>query len=116
MISGATDLEHDSGYAFSFDVIGLNFVSCYYGTPEFQAYVKPGLDMYMEKFQVPLSSYDPVKDGNLCTSCKEPHHIVPYLPDHNGELYQLMSGKKISIRMGLSPDHAQRIVDQKNKG
>lgn len=116
LISGATDFEHDSGYAFSFDVIGLNFVSCYHGTPEFKAYIKPGLDLYMEKFQIPPASYNPVPDADMCKECEEPHPIVPYLPDHNMELYQLLNGRRIGIRMGLSPDHAKRIVDQKNKG
>lgn len=104
LVAGATDFEHDSGYAFSFPVVGLQFVSCYYGRPQFEAWIKPGLNVYGEDFNVPPEDYDPVADAEVCSDCAEPHPIVPYLSCHNAELYQKVAGCKVIIEMGLDPE------------
>lgn len=105
LVSGATDFEHDSGYAFSFPVVGLQFVSCYSGRPQFEAWLKPGLNFYGEDFNVPPVGYNPIEGADLCDTCSDPHPIVPFTSQHNAELYERVAGCKVIIEMGLNPEY-----------
>lgn len=99
---GHTDMEHDSAFIISFEVIGVEFQNIRYGKTEVSCFVNPNLDGY-DQFSVSEQDYVPDHDADDCTHCKagESHKIVEYLPPDNKELYKLVKGKRLTIRTGM---------------
>jgi len=115
MVEGATDDEHDSGYAFTLPLIGFKFLHAFgYGAVVFEGFVDPNLDGYsISNFRVPSAGYDPITGGEVCTECEEPHPIVPYLPEENVELYKRVAGKRVEVTMGIAPKSLKKVKKRK---
>lgn len=110
----ATDFEHDSAYVLQLPLIGLQLdgLAVYNHHVHFVAWVDPNCP---ENFHVPSPGYDPTKEDGA-TVCKRKecvktekgvtshgHVIVPegfYVPPFNLELFKMVRGKKVEIRMG----------------
>jgi hypothetical protein len=97
-LDSVCDPEHDPCKAFSFSVIGLQFVFSMSATMLFEGVIDP-----TRAFCVPGPDYDPAKThGEPCSHCKgdEAHLLVPdgfYMPPKNPELFRQMAGKTIEI-------------------
>jgi hypothetical protein len=108
---GVTDFEHDSAYVCRLPLIGLTMgdLFVYNHHIHFVAWVDPNDP---EGFHVPGPGYDPRKEDGAyrCKDghCKKDnggkgHMIVPegfYVPPFNADLYKMVRGKKVEIRMG----------------
>lgn len=110
MTSGVTDFEHDSAFVVRLPLIGVQFdgllIHNHYAF--LVGWVDPdGAD----DFHVPGPGYDPTKhkDAHRCKmkECvkEDPksHIIVPegfYVPPFDPELYKLVRGKRVEIRIG----------------
>ena len=101
---GATDFEHDSGYALRLPLIAVTFGSIYNHRLRVSAVIDPQ-DAH-DDFHVPLPGYNPLahEDTALCPDCKErPHLIVPeglYVPPFEDDLFALVAGKEVEIYIG----------------
>ena len=110
----ATDFEHDSAYVLQLPLIGLTLdgLAVYNHIAHFVAWVDPNNP---GDFHVPRPGYDPTKEDGA-TICKRKecvktekgvtshgHVIVPegfYVPPFDLELFKMVRGKKVEIRMG----------------
>lgn len=110
----STDFEHDSAYVLQLPLIGLQLdgLAVYNHHAHFVAWVDPNNP---GDFHVPSPGYDPRKEEGA-HRCKHPqclkddkgkkieaHIVVPegfYVPPFNLELYKMVRGKKVEIRMG----------------
>jgi hypothetical protein len=107
---GATDFEHDSAFAFTLPLIGLQmdygFGVC--GSIYFEGWVSPDPEM----FRVPGPGYDPLSSSYTSTLCSgkdcggEPHRIVASEnysgPPHDKSVDQrqaLVAGRRVSIQL-----------------
>lgn len=103
---GVTDFEHDSAYALTLPLVGVEFLRTDYQICQFNGWVDAN-DFY--GFRVPRPGYDPMKlkDSRKCRSgpCrKEPHVIVPEdcfggAPFDKG-LFRAVRGKRVEIWIG----------------
>ena len=106
MGNGATDFEHDSAYAISLPLVGLQFLRVDYHQTELVAWVDPNCGQTQTDFHVPRPGYNPMihKDAYLCKEKKcQRHPIVPeglWTPPFDPELYKLVRGKKVVIHIG----------------
>ena len=110
LTEGVTDFEHDSAYALKLPLIGLqlNDLAVHYHSTHLVAWVDPEDS---DNFRVPDPGYNPAKhkDAYVCKDkrClderKKGHIIIPegfYVPPVNQELYKLVRGKRVEIRIG----------------
>jgi hypothetical protein len=100
----ATDFEHDSAYALSLPLIGLEFQGVHYHQTQIRAWV----GVNPEHFHVPLPGYDPTKHPKavVCTNCPKKHPIVPegfYFPPFERELFKKIRGREVLIKVGPAP-------------
>jgi hypothetical protein len=103
----ATDFEHDSAWAFCFEVVGLEFQYLDNGSAYFAGWIG-GRDP--DSFRVPTPGYDPNKapDAGSCPSCKgdDKHLMVPfYMPsktDEQAAQWERMRGSRIEIVTGVT--------------
>ncbi len=107
---GVTDFEHDSAYALQLPLIGLQFDHVYYHRTYLTGWVDPDCNDGRE-FRVPGPGYDPMSHPEAvecrAATCKSnkpfPHMIVPqnfYVPPFNLDLYKIVKGKQVEIRIG----------------
>lgn len=102
--AGVTDFEHDSSYAFSFDLVGLQFDHTWYGMSNFKGFLHADL----ESFRVPDGDYNPMEhpDSWMCTTCAESHPMLPdgfFTPktsEQNKKLFMMLLGKPLRISIG----------------
>lgn len=115
-IDNVSDFEHDTCRCVRLPLIGVSYRHTFHGSSLFQGWVQPGLDAHDHSngFHVPRPGYDPRKhkDSEECDGqydgkkhfCKwgHKHLIVPqgfYVPPFDPELYALVAGKKVEVRM-----------------
>lgn len=110
----AVDPEHDSAYAFSMLLIGVEFGDVSYNFTTVYAYVDPDSgadeDGRFARFRVPLVGYNPLEHPQTtrCEECarvkgREAHLIVPegfYQPKFEPELFEIVRGRCVTIRFG----------------
>ncbi len=111
-MDGATDREHDAAYAFQLPIIGHRFEDVLYHVTTLTAWISPNA---LSNFHVPASTFKPKgydlrnhPESYNCESCKgdDAHIIVPYfVPPVDAELYKLVRGKRVTIRIG--PPHEE---------
>ncbi len=109
---GATDFEHDSAYALRLPLIGLEFEGVRYHTTMLKAWIDPNEEDEDGDFHVPRPGYNPMEldEAEVCKECEEQHIIVPedfYVPPFNKELFDLVRGKEVDIRIGQSHAEAE---------
>jgi hypothetical protein len=102
---GATDFEHDSGYAFRMPLVALEYTFTLNHGSRFSAIIHPNM---ADEFHVPLPGYNPLEHENTqkCDRCTEEraHLIIPqgfYVPPFEPELYKLVAGKPVVIHLGV---------------
>jgi hypothetical protein len=98
--AGITDFEHDSAYALSLPLVGVEFEFTMNHHSQFRAWVRPD---DLSDFNVPPPGYDPTKDekAEKCKRCKPRHWIVPaFVPPPNGKLFDKVRGRKVQISFG----------------
>jgi len=113
LTEGVTDFEHDSAYAISIPLVGVEFQGIYYGCSEFSAIINA---QSPDGFNVPCTGYDPMSlpNARTCTSgrCEDdPHIIVPeghYIPPHNADLFKQVGGRFVQITFGVPKRCSQR--------
>lgn len=110
---GVTDYEHDSGWALSLPLIGVTFKHVWYHMVVIQAYVAPHRS---NEFNVPNPGYNPVELAEKCPTCtgKDAHLMVPeeyYLPKANLELYKVVSGREVEIRISTLSEEDEEGED-----
>ncbi len=100
-----TDPEHDSAYALSLPLVGVEFGDISYHTAEFSGWVD---NCDPHGFHVPDPGYNPLQDKGvvICKvypDCKrKPHKVVPegfFVPPVNPTLYQKVRGMRVTIRI-----------------
>jgi len=107
-LEGATDFEHDSAYILDIELTGVEFESVTYHTTVLTGHIAMDREL-----NVPATTDDPRKleetfvcDHEHCVGAHK-HVIVPedhYVPSHNAELFKVMRGRKVWIRIGPTPD------------
>ena len=106
-LQGVTDVEHDSAWAFSFNVIGLQFEFSLFGGLLFSAYIAP-YDSWDGEIRVPRTAEELVADLEKCRRCKgkDAHQVSDnYLPAvRPPEDFRDLYGKRIEIRIYLGPE------------
>lgn len=98
-----TDISHSAAPVLRLPLIGLHLSSLpvQNHVTRLEAWIDPNAP---EDFRVPRPGYDPrTTPGTFtCTDCEHPHPILPdgrYLPDFDPDLYGLVRGKKVEIRI-----------------
>jgi len=109
---GATDFEHDSAWAFRFDLVGVE-IKALWGLNHFVGLVKPCSFRNHQfcDFHVPGPGYNPLTHPKTvrCTDkhCgPKGHPIVPqgyYVPPVNPDLHEKLSGRWVEVVVAL-PD------------
>lgn len=89
---GATDEEHDSGYALCLPLAGVVFGSATYGRVFVRAVITAGRS---DVFRVP--SGDPLAGAAVCRECEKEHPIVPFFPPEDEALYARMVGRVVEV-------------------
>ena len=92
----ASDVEHDSSWAFRFDVIGVEMELVSYGQTHIRAFVGSGSD-----FRILRPGQNPFLGAGRCDICDKKHPITKYLPDHDPDLMAKLVGQPLSIRTGV---------------
>lgn len=109
--NGATDFEHDSAYAFRFEVLEPKLDMVTYSRTWLTTFINPD-PFSVEQFHVPESSdYNPAQlvGAHMCEEdyCEKPHPIVPegyYVPPTDKKYAERMRGVEIIIRTGPAYD------------
>jgi hypothetical protein len=99
---GATDGEHDSAFAFSIPLVGLEYTGVHWHGVSFKAMIDPSVDSEDGRaFNVPSADFNPFDNPkHVCTQCDDKHIFTDYLPPHDAELYKQMSGMWVDIHIG----------------
>jgi hypothetical protein len=104
LAEGATDFEHDSGYALRLPLVSLDFQFMMNHGSHFLALVHPAA---ADEFRVPTPGYNPLEHPKTepCPTCKgeQAHLMVPeglYVPPFEPELYEVVKGRPVSIHIG----------------
>jgi hypothetical protein len=97
---GHYDEEHDSAYAFGFDLVGVSFEMVHAGDVHASGWLHPG---HSESFRIPNPDlqYRAGTKTCVCDRLDMPHVVgVPFFPKPNVALYRQLAGCKISITFG----------------
>jgi hypothetical protein len=101
----ATDVEHDSAWAFKFELVGVRLDSVDYGQTCVSGWIRSD---DANSFRVPSAGYNPLAlpATTKCKECKrsDGHAIVPegyYVPKSNEVLFEQVRGSFVEIRTGL---------------
>lgn len=90
-----TDVENDSAFILSMELIGVEFEAVRYGRTFASGYINPSLDTCCSKFHVPPQDYNPFDDRST-----DEQKYAKYIPEHNTELYRQVRGKRVEIITG----------------
>lgn len=101
----ATDCEHDSAFAFSLPLTGVEIDSVAHGRTTIAAWVEASPASWMPRFRVPRPGYDPFTDATSCSLCRgaAAHVIVAdgrYLPPFDADLFEAVRGCRVEIVIG----------------
>lgn len=102
----ATDESHDAAQIVRIPLIGVTLYMVEQHRSWFEALIDPSVNSPKIDFRVPSPGWDPFAAGKKCTSCRgndtKGHLITPYLPKHDPQLWALVRGKRVRIRMGIA--------------
>lgn len=105
-MDNATDREHDSAYAFMFELFRLDFKYISSGLSWFEGIISVPTNRFdMDKFRVPAPGVDLFEGSKECNSkyCDgRKHRIVDYLPKPNHELWKRLGGHSITLVTGAA--------------
>lgn len=106
LADGTTDVEHDSAWAFRFDLVGIRLKYIDYGATHIEGWIRgdPG---GAEDTRIAKAGFNPkkVKGVEKCTSCEDKHIILPpghYLPAADPAYFDMVRGRRIEITTGYS--------------
>lgn len=110
---GYTDMEHDSSWAFSIPLVGVEFHDSDDGLITFTGFIRTPLSAFdLDRFQVPSAEMLTTTEHEMCDRCEVPHPIVEYLSPSCAALYRKLAGQPVVIKIGYYPNGDVYLDDE----